>query len=252
MVGHRASTPLTGREIRKAARAAVAVLEAYDLRCCLFGSAACAIYGMENRAPNVRIWTREFSTVGAWCQYCSTQDVDIIVLSTTDREDVKELLESADNRFYRVPSANPANTYHVLWFELRGPGRVCKVDILTPGVISIPNIPVRCIVYHEIFSDIPIAPFLCLLLLKVRGWMDHREDSRQYMRDKVPMDEDDIEELLELAVEKYSVHLGTDSEKWMPKWFVEEAKERVAEYVQSWPDSAGSWQDIGFEVDGDD
>lgn len=47
------STPLTGKEVRRAARAAVAVLEANGLDCCLFGSAACAIYGMENREPNV-------------------------------------------------------------------------------------------------------------------------------------------------------------------------------------------------------
>jgi hypothetical protein len=54
------STPLTGREIRKAARAAVTVLEANGLSCCLFGSAACAIYGMENREPNVRTYLEVF------------------------------------------------------------------------------------------------------------------------------------------------------------------------------------------------
>lgn len=48
----RESTPLTGREIRKAARAAVSALEENNLNCCLFGSAACAIYGMD-REPNV-------------------------------------------------------------------------------------------------------------------------------------------------------------------------------------------------------
>jgi nitroreductase len=67
------------------------------------------------------------------------------------------------------------------------------------------------------------------------------------MNDKVPIDEDDIEELLELAVEEYSVHLRT--EKWMPAWFVEEAEGRVADYVQTWPDTAESWRVIGFEVD---
>lgn len=53
MVPYR-SAPITGREIRKTARAAVAVLTAHGLDCCLFGSVACAIYGMENREPNVR------------------------------------------------------------------------------------------------------------------------------------------------------------------------------------------------------
>jgi hypothetical protein len=165
-----------------------------------------------------------------------------------DSEDIKDLFESADDRFYLVPSANPSNTYRVLWYELWG-GRVCKVDILTPGTLSIPDIPIQHIVYQDAFPDIPVAPFLCLLLLKLRGWTDHRDDDRQYMNDKVPVDEEDIEELLDLAVAVYDVHLGIESEEWMPEWFVEEAKERVAEYVQEWPNSGGSWQEIGFEVD---
>ena len=172
----------------------------------------------------------------------------MIVLSTRDREDIKELFESTDKRFYLVPSAHPSNAYQVLWFTLSDE-RACKVDILTPGVISIPDIPVECIMYQYTFPDIPIAPFLCLLLLKLRGWKDHLEDPRKYMNDKVPIDEDDIEELLELAVAEYAVHLRT--EEWMPAWFVEEAKGRVADYVQRWPDTADSWQEIGFEVDKD-
>jgi hypothetical protein len=43
----------TPDEIRKTARAAVSALEKNNLKACLFGSAACAIYGMENRDPNV-------------------------------------------------------------------------------------------------------------------------------------------------------------------------------------------------------
>ena len=45
----------SAREIRKATRAAIAALRANDLDCYVFGSAACAIYGMENREPNVRL-----------------------------------------------------------------------------------------------------------------------------------------------------------------------------------------------------
>ena len=46
--------PLIAREIRKVARATVNALAVNGLRSCLFGSAACAIYGMRNRIPNVR------------------------------------------------------------------------------------------------------------------------------------------------------------------------------------------------------
>lgn len=45
--------PLTLKEIRRVARVTVETLANCDLNCCLFGSAACAIYGMANRVPNV-------------------------------------------------------------------------------------------------------------------------------------------------------------------------------------------------------
>lgn len=43
----------TGREVRKVARAVITILEDNGFICSLFGSAACAIYGMDNRQPNV-------------------------------------------------------------------------------------------------------------------------------------------------------------------------------------------------------
>ncbi|KAG6889598.1 hypothetical protein C0995_016124 [Termitomyces sp. Mi166 len=213
---------LTGKDIRKAARAAVAALKEHGLDACLFGSAACAIYGTENREPN---------------------DVDIIVITEMDPEDIKELILVWDDRFYLVPSANPRNTYSVLWFTVSS-RKTCKVDILIPGLLSIPNIPVSKISYIEPFQDIPVVPFLVLLLLKLRGWTDHRVDHRQHMRDKVEVDEEDIEELLELAVQEYGANL--DRERWLPKWFVEEMQERVQEYVEEWPDSENNWRNLGF------
>lgn len=165
------------------------------------------------------------------------------MLSNKDPEDIKDIIESYDNNFYLVPSANPANTYRILWYALPRE-RTCKVDILVPGLLSIPRIPVRRIVYQDPFPDIPVMPFLALLLLKLRGWTDHRADSRQYMLDKVPVDEEDIEELLSLAVEEYEVHLR--SEKWLPAWFVQEARERVEEYIEESPDSREFWSEIGF------
>jgi hypothetical protein len=118
-----------------------------------------------------------------------------------------------------------------------------------PGILGIPRVPARQIVYQDPFPDIPVMPFLALLLLKLRGWTDHRVDTRQYMLDKVSVDEEDIEDLLSLAVEEYEVHL--EEEKWMPAWFVQEAEERVQEYIEEFPDSAESWNEIGFEVSSD-
>ena len=100
------------------------------------------------------------------------QDVDIIVISDMDPEEIKELILESDNRFYLVPSANPRNTYQVLWFTISS-RKTCKVNILVPGLLSIPRIPIRHISYVQPFQDIPMVPFLVLLLLKLRGWTDH-------------------------------------------------------------------------------
>lgn len=217
---------LTGRDIRKAARAAISALRSYNLDACLFGSGACAIYGMQNREPN---------------------DVDLVVFTDGDPEDIKDILVYSNDKFYLVPSTNPRNTYRVLWFSLpasRGQPRACKVDVLVPGLLSIPNVPLNYLERIEPFQDIPVMPFLALLLLKLRGWTDHLADSRRRMQERTTVDEEDIDELLELAVEEYGAHLDNDT--WMPAWFVEEAEERVELYVEAWPDSAVYWSELGF------
>lgn len=169
--------------------------------------------------------------------------MDIIVLSNMDPEDIKARIIASDDRFYLVPSANRRNTYQVLWFRLSS-RKKCKVDILVPGRLSIPRIPIGEITYIHPFLDIPVVPFLVLLLLKLRGWTDHRADFRRYMRDKVEVDVRDIEELLELAVEDYEAHIN--KEKWLPRWFIREMRGRIHEYVEEWPDSDWYWQRIGL------
>src|ERR1700742_4142081 len=47
--------PPTYKEVRKAARATIALLSANGFEACLFGSAACSLYGMQHRDPNVRL-----------------------------------------------------------------------------------------------------------------------------------------------------------------------------------------------------
>ena len=47
------SRSLSLKDIRKTAFATMAALRSYRIKCCLFGSAACSMYGMR-RAPNVR------------------------------------------------------------------------------------------------------------------------------------------------------------------------------------------------------
>lgn len=46
------SRPLTRQDIRKTSRATIAALAVYGVDSCLFGSAACSMYGVR-RIPNV-------------------------------------------------------------------------------------------------------------------------------------------------------------------------------------------------------
>ncbi|KAG6871333.1 hypothetical protein C0995_005969 [Termitomyces sp. Mi166 len=207
---------LTSFEIQRAAHAA----KKHGLEACLVGDAACMVYGMKHRIPGSS--------------------------PRMGQEAIKSLIVSSNNSFYLRPSINPANTYKVLWYTLSY-RRSCKVDILIPGVLSIPKITTEKISYrvNVLYEDIPLAPFLVVLLLKLRAWTDHRVDSRQYMRDKVGMDEEDIVELLELGTREYGVCLANQG-KWFPKDFVQEMRGRVKAYVKEWPKSMGYWKSFGF------
>jgi len=217
-------------EVKSVARATVNALAAAGFRSCFVGSMACSRYGMR-RVP---------------------KDIDIVVLTDQKtQEELKNLLVSADSHFYLVRSKDPWATYRVLWYRLSPAStysysrRSCKVDILLPGIMNIPSVPPQRIVRLRT-GDLPLMPFLPLLLLKLQAWMDHGVADKAYLRDKQYVDVEDIDELLDLASNKYDVSLRT--EKWMPDSFVREAKRRVVEYVRKFPDSRDSWRELGFSV----
>lgn len=175
------------------------------------------------------------------------QDVDIVCLTDTHtQEELKAILVSSDFNFYTVASKVPFATYRVLWYRL-GLRRSCKVDVLMPGIMNIPSVPIPRIAYRRSRSDLPLMPFLPLLLLKLQAWMDHREADKLYLRMKQHVDVQDINALLELAVSKYGIDLKKNG-KWLPDSFVQAAVKRVRAYVRLFPDSAGQWKEIGFRV----
>lgn len=166
-----------------------------------------------------------------------------------DVEDIKESVVATDDDFYLVPARNPMETYKVLWYRLPRRNDVqmhCKVDILLPGpsTLSIPRLHADEI-HYTIRSRTPLIPLLTLLLLKLRGWSDHRSDHRQRMQDKVPQDEDDLDEMLSLAKNKNA--RMEDEEGLWEDWFVEEAREWVAEYTEEFPYSECDWAELGFD-----
>lgn len=223
---------------------AVAIYESLGFSCCLFGSAGCALYGT-SRTPNVRgpsvvLVRRAHAMV-------LPQDVDIVVMTSEyDTEYLKRLLTThASTTFYLRPSKAPGATYKVLFARLgtKYSRRSCKVDILIPGILDIPHVDRHRIVR---VNDLPVIPLIVLLLLKLKGWSDHRASSRSDFQQKQYVDVRDINQLLMIVADK-----GEDvrTATWLPQAFVDAGQERLNRYITALrPLSAYLWGDIGFKV----
>ncbi|KAJ3729509.1 hypothetical protein C8R42DRAFT_167617 [Lentinula raphanica] len=221
-------TPLTPIEVQRVAQRAVTIFRIYSLNCCLFGSLACHIWGMVYRDP---------------------KDVDLVVLDNDcgDTELLKTLLAVADGDFYLVPSRDPDATYRVLYYTV-GPGRSCKVDILTIGSstsLNLPPVPLERVRNIHPFVGLPVMPLLPLLLMKIQGWLAHRESQKVHERAKVLQDAADVRMMLYIAVEK-KVHIHDPECGWMPLWFVRQMKFRVSIFVREYPDSLEDWNRLGI------
>ncbi|KAF4575390.1 hypothetical protein EYR40_004865 [Pleurotus pulmonarius] len=175
-------------EILQVAEVVVSTLRTLGFRCALVGGAACGAFGISRVAT----------------------DIDVVVLTTEiGQEEIKRSLAVKDPGFTLVASKNPYATYKVLWYEIPpsssspyAPRRSCKVDILVPGIMNIPNVPRGHTVATTSgeWKGLPLMPFIPLLMLKLQAWMDHRQADKQYLRDKQHTDVRDIGELLDIGV----------------------------------------------------
>ena len=176
--------------------------------------------------------------------------MDLVVLTTKySQEQLKEILITADSLFYLVASKDPRATYKVLWYRLGSddlgyasrPSR-CKVDILQPGIMNIPDVPNRHI---EMIKDLPVMPLLLLLFMKLQGWTDHRDSPKDYMRLKKYDDLLDIMQLLDVAMRRgENIGRGT---RWMPEEFVRAATGRMKEHITQAPAAEAKWKAIGYK-----
>ncbi|PCH36940.1 hypothetical protein WOLCODRAFT_83009 [Wolfiporia cocos MD-104 SS10] len=182
-----------------------------------------------------------------------SQDADIIVFTDDDQEYLKQLLVGEDSSFYLRRPRDRQESYKKLYYRLpspqRGPKRMCKrkckVDVLVPGKMRIPDMPQRHIMRQGGF---PILQILPLLLLKLQGWNDHRHyPFGDYRRKKIPADVDDITGLLEIACNR-GTHLGSKSLRWLPEKTVDASRKRVKWYVKKYPESAQKWERLGFDA----
>ena len=159
-----------------------------------------------------------------------------------DLEQMKQLLVKKDSKFFLVPSKNLLATYKVLWY--RSPYGKCKVDVLKPGVMNIPNMDSDEITYSS--SDhLPMMPLLVVFLLKLQGWEDHKNAYREYLKEKAEIDAKDINYLLPLVAKSEE---KLQSMPWIPRGFISRAESRVKRYVLEYEDSREYWSIIGFDV----
>ncbi|KAL0957903.1 hypothetical protein HGRIS_000084 [Hohenbuehelia grisea] len=210
-------TQLTLSEIHQVTRATLAALKQLGMQGYLVGGVACQIYGT-SRVPN---------------------DIDVVVLTEETQEEIKRGLVATDPRFYLVAAKTPGATYKVLWYKISSDlhlysRRSCKVDILRTGIMDIPPVPTSRFVYRTP-SDIPIMPFMPLLLLKLQAWTHHRMALKQYLVDKQHVDVRDIEQLLRIGAQMGG---SVESESWLPASFVSVARTRVEGFVAKFPDTA--------------
>ncbi|GBE84653.1 hypothetical protein SCP_0606320 [Sparassis crispa] len=237
-------------EILTVAKKAVTIFANRGQPCCLFGSTACWVYGNSalsgsNRTPN---------------------DVDLLVISdqyrtAADCERLKQMLIEGDSSFFlRAPSRNQNADYRVLWYKLSSRPeqreRKCKVDILVPGLMSLPRVPVEHITdvvvsprpgqAHQV--ALPVMPLVPLLLMKLKGWKDHRDSDQAHMQVKQGDDVNDIARLLRIVKNQGAFGVRHSSLNWLPDEFVAEAHGRVHEFVKRFPALAEKWEQLDFEV----
>lgn len=215
-----AMSMLDNQEIRLVARKAVDIFASHGLVSCLFGSAACALYGC-SRIPN---------------------DVDIIVMTKSHaQEELKQLLvQHPKSDFYIRPSRRIGATYVIVYCNL-GEERFCKLDVLIPGILNIPNVAPERIVHID---GLPVLPFMLLLLMKLQGWSDHRAAGRTDMWEKQYVDVRDINQMLGIAATRGE---DVNRETWLPKEFLDMARARVVRFVEHFRQPA-RWESIGFDA----
>jgi hypothetical protein len=171
------------------------------------------------------------------------QDVDLVVLtSSITQEDIKAALCAADPDFYTMAAKTPGATYRVLWYRFSY-YRSCKVDILLPGVMSIPVVPKPLI---ELLEGLPAMPLAGVLLLKLQAWEDHRAAVKAFMYLKQHVDASDIKQLLATARRR---RIRPAQEDWLPADFLHEARRRVKLFIVSYPDTSNDWRKINIVQD---
>lgn len=156
---------------------------------------------------------------------------------------MKRRVVAANPSFYLVAAKTPGATYRVLWYR-NSSARRCKVDLLFPGIMDIPPVPIEDIDNPE--QGKPCAPFALVFLLKLQAWAQHRDSEELRFRVKSSTDALDLRTMLPIAHTKgFSIRR---KEAYLPPPFVAPAASRVKRFVQEWPETLHGWRALGFRV----
>ncbi|KAF8575829.1 hypothetical protein K439DRAFT_1397847 [Ramaria rubella] len=206
----------------KVAHVAVSTLKKAGVDACFIGSMACLLLGA-TRKPN---------------------DLDILCLSNTLRETeaLKRQLVALEPHFYLVDARKRTATYKVLWYHIQETDSRIKVDLLMPGDLDIPAVPLS-VIDRSHSSGLPSAPLSHVLLLKLQGWIHHGDAVELRYRRKQPIDVQDVSALLVIARLR---GVQPRSESYLPEAFISRAALRVIKYVHSNPNSKEAWKAVGF------
>ena len=147
--------------------------------------------------------------------------------------------------------------YRILHYREFYEGPDCKVDILIPGIMYLPSIHKRRIVFRE---NIPLLPFAFVLLHKLQGWDDHRNSEEAHKKRKQNQDAGDLRRMMALASTEIGAVEMTDSrgksisiwddEELFGEEFMRLTRERVVQYCKAFPDRKDGWEALRFETEG--
>jgi len=173
------------------------------------------------------------------------EDLDILYLgSQWGQEEIKRRVVATNPCFYLVPAKTPGATYKVLWYRNYSFYGRCKVDLLLPGIMNIPSLPIADIDRPE--PGKPCAPFMLVFLLKLQAWVQHLDSEELRFRVKASTDALDLRVMLPIARRKGLTIKR--KEGYLPPLFMAPATSRVKRFVQEWPETRHEWRALGFSV----
>ena len=142
-------------------------------------------------------------------------------------------------------SANPSNTYRIVWYR-DTTGLQVKVDVLHRPVMDIPWIPEG---RFEWFKNkaLPVMPLLPLLLMRLKTWDDHRNSPYENVQEKQHTDVKDLRQLLAIAIKERSNYaVQRKDAHWLPNSFVTASEGRLRNLKSLYPDMNDQWAFLGF------